>query len=172
MIIPEGLVANNVIFPREDHTASNDEAATLFIKAYAMDFANDLVYGGEQTPEVARLYRTAFDAGSIEAGVNLMRILMMVGISTSQNSISCPNLKNQLADLFEKLAALSHPIVPYYRALSRIGTDEPEIGYIEMQSLVDAGNKYAITYWALNDYLAEEGTDGSFYENAADGEDL
>ena len=147
------LMEENMTYPREAHTASGGKAAALFVNAYAMDLANG---DGQQTPEVAKLYSDAFDAGSIEAGVNLMRILIHVSFSTAKDNISCPELKNRLTHLSEKLSALGNPIVPYYNVLARFVIDSPDTGCMDMFKLAESGNKYAITFLALVDYLYED----------------
>ena len=167
------LLEEKMTYPREDHTTSDGKAAALFVSAYAMDLANGIAYGCTQTPEVARLYSAAFDAGSIEAGVNLMRILIQTSFSVhkdgiAEDSIGCSRLKNRLTNLSERLNALGHPIVPYYNALAHIEIGNPDSGYNEMCKLAEYGNKYAITFLALADYLEKEAADEEFYEEYPD----
>lgn len=155
----ENQLQDRVIFPREDHTTSIGEAGALFIEAYSMDLANDLVFDGKQAPEAKRLYSDAFDAGCIEAGVNLMRILVRTSFSVAEAGTTCLPLQNRLIDLSERLHDLGHPVVPYYEALTRIVIGGLDSDYDDMYELAKSGNKYAITFFALSSYLFEDDAD-------------
>lgn len=135
------------------------EGSESFVRGLLSEALFEDTHIGEHLNEAAHYYTKALDEGSMEAGVNLMRILVKAQESASIEGNF--DLKSQFKYVSEKLTAMGHPIMPYYEALMAILSDGKENeGWVAMEKLVSCNNPYAVTVCtledALEDYLPDE----------------
>lgn len=147
--------ADLIWFPRLNTTGI--DGAVPFLQGLLIDMALDDVYDADKLVQAVHYYWDALYEGSIEAGVNLMRILM----KTQLNARKAGNegLPDKGRDVSEELALVEHPILPYYEALTCIFTDgQKDDGWAKMDELASAGNQFAATLCAYAE-ICQEGND-------------
>ena len=136
-------------FPRLGTTGT--EGSIPFLQGLLLDMALDDVddlFRDDRVDEMRSYYEDAFNEGSIEAGVNLMRffVKMRYGSQTPGHVGENDNLKI----ISDKLAAIEHPIVPFYEALDDILIEgKKSAGWERMKKLAFEGNKFAATLYAF-----------------------
>lgn len=94
------------------------EGGESFVQGLLCEMSYDDNDVSNKLVEAVHHYWDAFLDGSIEAGVNVMRILMKTQIHVPEDQRSV--LANKYKIVSERLTNSGNPIMPYYEALSII----------------------------------------------------
>ena len=145
---PDSIMS--LMFPRTNLESS--PGTRLFNHAYALDvtYHSD---NQDSLSEILDTYLESFNLGVLEAGANLLRI-MLIAVTNSEDSPPS-SILNRINYILARLTSKHHPIGEYYEALCLIFNineypdkdDElSELGFEMMFDLAELGNAYAIDF--------------------------
>ena len=129
-----------------------EDAYRKYVEALNLDCGSDLDAGDERMENAIELYQYAFDHGIMEAGANLLRLLIFTafcsGGAIGENERI---VKNYVKTVVSKMRG-KHPAGDYYDAICIMHGYYPnekpnsKEGIRLMHELAQAGNQYAMYY--------------------------
>lgn len=132
-----------VMYPRL--CSSNGPASDKFKDALLAELQFDIDNDSKKLYFAVETYYEAMCFGNIEAGVNLLGILMMANFNSFfRGTNSRKKMKGRTHEIIKYLSAFDHPIVRYYEALTKLcingkGSEDWDM----MDALAAEGNEYA-----------------------------
>ena len=140
-----------------------------FNKAYYMNMQVDKTKDKSNIIEVLHLYEDAFENGIVEAGANILRIIVRTIMAAKASDLRKPlMLQDKLERYMEALEEMEHPAGSFYRAFVLIYglriTDKTEDenfdnGLILMYEIANEGNELAMRYVDYIESAEEEDVD-------------
>ena len=147
-----------LLFPRLD--ADDSFGIYLYQKGYHLDIEFDSTGDSNIIPIIRAAYWDAFNVGVLDAGVNLLRIIMIALCNyklTNPNDKELP-LLDPLHYILERLLFAEHPAGEYYEALGYMlgimsneltSEESHELGLDLMTDLALDDNPYALDFFSM-----------------------